>query len=385
MFDVDLNDLKYDCEHYLKIGCNNQFFNDFSIYKKCPQAKLKNYNLLLNANVDEKLELNEKDKKLMRKDPKYSMRSLVTKPSMESVDKRDESDDQLSLKYHKTQINAVRVDVESETNRICMAYWRKTNRMDSHDSVISNDYDTIQDEYELENEYNDEYGEEKNSRASTTAKNQVDDYVDMSYVVISKQANSDKFSCSIWESFAKSKKLRITDNDLSSCIRIIDEKATDPAESSSNDQDPTADMDPRKSNSQSQQQTRSSLPDLTQSVLNKDSQIKIVNNEYSIDNTPHQPQSLQPSEMDSFESSSKDAEYAARSERLMVADDDDISSRFQTNEKSTSQTPMENSIVFDYAGTCTSYKKKSSSAPHRLPTLTLLNILLFINLISTFL
>lgn len=135
------------CEHYLKIGCNNnaKLSNDYSINKKCDYS------------------FNENVLKRKKRFEQYSYESLP--------------------QYQAIRTSLVLPVIESESNRICLAYW----------SVES--YKTP--------EYGFYYNINRDGEQSA-------------YIVLSKARNSEKFTvaCSLWESFEKSKKLKITDDYL---------------------------------------------------------------------------------------------------------------------------------------------------------------------------
>ncbi|CAF0896720.1 unnamed protein product [Brachionus calyciflorus] len=146
VFDNDESKQKSECEHYMKIGCNSK---DYTIHKKC----------------------------------KYNMET----ENVHYKVKRDSSNSAYALPLFK---NSIYFDerlpvVESETNRICIAYWKAQNE---------NDYLRV-------NDNDDE------------SKKEV-------YFVLSRQLNSDNDSitCSIWEATNNGLKIK-DDESLSLCLR----------------------------------------------------------------------------------------------------------------------------------------------------------------------
>lgn len=146
-----------NCEHYLKIGCNNnnqELLNDYSIFKKC----------------------------------QFSFKTS-SHPSRYMHKKDLIKDESLPI-------------TESESNRMCLAYWPiyKVKQNEDLDNEMLNYITPFTDYFNNNNEIN--YN--KNN----------DDELDIAYIVLSKSTNSETFSiqCSVWESFKNSKLLKITDD-----------------------------------------------------------------------------------------------------------------------------------------------------------------------------
>lgn len=149
-----------NCEHYLKIGCNNnnnqELLNDYSIFKKC----------------------------------QFSFKSS-SHPS----------------RYmHKKDLEESLPITESESNRMCLAYWPiyKVKQNEDLDNEMLNYITPFTDYFINENNNNNEINNKNND----------DDELDIAYIVLSKSTNSETFSiqCSVWESFKNSKQLKITDD-----------------------------------------------------------------------------------------------------------------------------------------------------------------------------
>ena len=146
-----------DCEHYLKIGCNSKSFSDYSIYKKC------HFNEINNRREQEAKFLSKKDLRYLNEDSG----SFRYQASLLS----DQNEPNLPV-------------IESESNRICLAYWpinySKTKGSQSDEHL--NDLDEFYEDYDElnENDSNDES-------------------LEISYAVLTKSANSETFSitCSV--------------------------------------------------------------------------------------------------------------------------------------------------------------------------------------------
>lgn len=118
-FPIYINNHNYedtDCEHYLKIGCNN---NDYTIYKKCEYT-------FSNRESSGKT----KNRKI-KKDSRYSA---------------------YSQPIYKQNTNQQLPVVESETNRICLAYWK----LDAN-SIKQRSYHEEEDDAELKNSQDEVY------------------------------------------------------------------------------------------------------------------------------------------------------------------------------------------------------------------------------------
>lgn len=137
----DLNEIASDCEHYLKIGCNvnpNRSLNDYSIFRKCQFNSIRT-----------KFARNKKD---------IDGADYLTK-LFNAKDK-----DQMPV-------------TESETNRMCLAFWPiyKINDQENDENYVT------------------PYGDYSTDESVTN------DQIDVSYIVLTKSTNSDTFSitCSV--------------------------------------------------------------------------------------------------------------------------------------------------------------------------------------------
>lgn len=158
-----------NCEHYLKIGCSNNLnlFNDYSINKKCQYSFNEQNNKAHNT------------AKLLKKKDLLEQYKYEKLPQYQAL-----TDDQ------------VLPVIESESNRICLAYWPIGDVKKSP---------TI--------------GFRQGFSFSKYVDNQRDKA--LSYIVLSKSRNSAGFSvtCSLWESYQADKKLKITDDYISEFCR----------------------------------------------------------------------------------------------------------------------------------------------------------------------
>ena len=145
-----------DCQHYLKIGCNSQAQNDYSIFKKCQFT----------------------DK------PTYVHKGRSAK----LLKRNSDSFNYLSKLFNEQPEPRMPV-TESEYNRMCLAYWPiyKVKQIDEDGTPLTNDpnYITPLNDYFVdaatENTLNDE---------------EIDD---VQYIVLTKSSNSETFSitCSV--------------------------------------------------------------------------------------------------------------------------------------------------------------------------------------------